>query len=87
MLRRDPWEQSTGCYLEALDEIARRTKAGSNRFGRSSDGYRLCERTAALAEWHHLSLDRFFGSEAEDSLDRLARHPALAGPELLSFRA
>ncbi|HVD02761.1 MAG TPA: hypothetical protein VNF75_01270 [Candidatus Dormibacteraeota bacterium] len=87
MLRPDAWEQFTDCYLEALDEIARRAKAGANRSGGSSDGYRLRERTAALAERHHLLLDRLFGSEAEDSLDRLARHPALAGPELLFYQA
>ncbi|MHB8394153.1 MAG: hypothetical protein ACYDC5_06555 [Candidatus Dormibacteria bacterium] len=44
MLRPDAWEQFTDGYLEALDEIARRTKAGSNRSGGSSDGYRLRER-------------------------------------------
>jgi hypothetical protein len=32
-------------------------------------------------------LDRLAGSEAEDRLDQLAGHPALAGPELTFLRA
>jgi ATP/maltotriose-dependent transcriptional regulator MalT len=44
-------------------------------------------RTADLAEWHRLLLDRLVGSEAEDRLDRLASHPALGGPELEFLKA
>lgn len=44
-------------------------------------------RTANLAEWHRLLLERLIGSEAEDRLDRLARPPALGGPELQFLQA
>lgn len=39
------------------------------------------QRTENLAEWHCLLLDRPIGSEADDRLNRLARHPTLGGPE------
>ncbi len=88
MLRApDAWVRFADGYLQALDEIARRDQAGSGRSARSSDGHRLQRRSADLAEWHRLLLDQLFGSDAEDRLDRLARHPALAGPELLFFQA
>lgn len=88
MLRApDAWVRFADSYLQALDDTARRDKAGSGRSSRSADGYLLRQRSADLAEWHRLLLDRLFGSEAEDRLDRLARHPALAGPELLFFQA
>jgi hypothetical protein len=44
-------------------------------------------RTDDLAAWHELLLDRLVGSEAEDRLERLARHPALGGPGLTFLRA
>src|SRR5712692_78194 len=45
------------------------------------------ERAGALAEWHHLLLDRLLDSGREDVLEALATHPALGGPELLFFQA
>jgi len=88
MLRaHDAWEQFTDCYLGALDEMVRRSPTNSMRPTSGSDGRRPEERTAALAEWNRLLLDRLHGSEAEGRLDRLARHPALAGPELRFFQA
>ena len=39
-------------------------------------------RAAALALWHSLLLDRLIDSEAEDRLDRIVAHRALAGPEV-----
>ena len=49
--------------------------------------YTRRHRADKLAEWHVLLLERLVGSEAEDRLDRLVRHPTLAGPELTFLRA
>jgi len=82
----DMWVHFADHYLDALDEFAEdaesRPKHPWKRAGSNRD-----ERTAALAEWHLLLLERLFGSEAEDRLDRLTQHPALAGPELGFFKA
>jgi hypothetical protein len=77
----DMWVGFTDRYLDALDRLARDAPARPNRAWQST-GRDRDHRTAALAEWHHLLLDRLIGSEAEDRLDRLAHHPALGGPEL-----
>jgi hypothetical protein len=77
----DTWVGFADRYLDALDHLARDEVARPNPAwrlpGRDRD-----QRTAALAEWHRLLLDRLIDSEAEDRLDRLTRHPALGGPEL-----
>ena len=44
--------------------------------------YRSERRSGQLAEWHGYLLERLVGSDAEDRIDRLVRHPALDGPEL-----
>ncbi len=77
----DMWVGFTDRYLDALDRLARDAPTTPNRAWRPR-GHDRDRRTAALAEWHHLLLDRLIGSEAEDRLDRLTRHPALGGPEL-----
>ncbi len=77
----DMWVGFTDRYLDALDRLARDAPTTPNRAWRPR-GHDRDQRTAALAEWHHLLLDRLIGSEAEDRLDRLTRHPALGGPEL-----
>ncbi len=77
----DMWAGFADRYLDALDQLARDAPAPPNRAWRPT-GQDREQRTAALAEWHRLLLDRLIGSEAEDRLDRLARHPALGGPEL-----
>ena len=77
----DMWIGFTDRYLDALDRLARNAPARPNRVWQST-GRDRDRRTADLAEWHRLLLDRLIGSEAEDRLDRLARHPALGGPEL-----
>jgi hypothetical protein len=77
----DMWVGFTDRYLDALDHLARDEVARPNRAWRPT-GRDRDQRTAALAEWHRLLLDRLIDSEAEDRLDRLARHPALGGPEL-----
>ena len=82
----DKWAGFADRYLDALDHLARAAPATPNRAWRPTDRDRD-RRTAALAEWHRLLLDRLIGSEAEDRLDRLARHPALGGPELEFLKA
>ncbi len=82
----DMWAGFADRYLDALDHLARAAPATPNRAWRPTDRDRD-RRTAALAEWHRLLLDRLIGSEAEDRLDRLARHPALGGPELEFLKA
>lgn len=77
----DMWVGFTDRYLDALDHLARDAPARSNRAWRPT-GRDRDQRTAALAEWHRLLLHRLIDSEAEDRLDRLARHPALGGSEL-----
>ena len=67
-----------------LDQVARNDTVKPKRAWQPD---RDCEeRTRNLAEWHLLLLDRLRDSDAEDRLDRLARHPALGGPELTFFR-
>jgi hypothetical protein len=56
------------------------------RVGRRIGGGRE-QRTEALAAWHLLLLDKLAGTDAEDRLDRLARHPALRRPELQFLKA
>jgi hypothetical protein len=82
----DMWVGFTDRYLDALDRRAREAAARSNHAWRPT-GQDRDRRTAALAEWHRLLLDRLIGSEAEDRLDRLTRHPALGGPELAFLQA
>jgi hypothetical protein len=79
----DMWAGFADRYLDALDQVAREPPAKPNGIWPPMDPDRERDRrTAALAEWHHLLLDRLADSEAEDRLDRLTRHPALGGPEL-----
>jgi hypothetical protein len=84
----DAWTGFAGCYLDALTEVARaEAKPGSRRSWDHHDSNVRRQRASDLAEWHELLLDRLAGSEAEDLLDRLVRHPALGGPELTFLRA
>lgn len=71
----DMWVTVADRYLEVLDE------AGTAR------DVERARRTGDLAEWHGLLLDRLPDYDADDRLDRLARHPALGGPELTFFKA
>ncbi len=82
----DRWVVFTDRYLEALDEIvARRSAAAaSRRRPKDTTQDRL---TSDLAEWHAMLVDRLFGSDSEDRLDRLATHPALGGPDLIYLQA
>jgi hypothetical protein len=78
----DQWATFADHYLNALDHAA--TSPGHLR--RSADFERE-QRSASLAEWHRLLLDKLIGSDAEDRLDRLTHHPTLGGPELDFLRA
>jgi hypothetical protein len=82
----DMWVGFTDRYLDALDRVARDDSARPSRTWTPMDRSRD-RRTADLAEWHRLLLDRLVGSEAEGRLDRLASHPALGGPELEFLKA
>src|SRR5215472_7280300 len=86
----DAWTTFAGCYLDALDDIARietAKPASWPLYSYLDSDYRRSDRTRDLAEWHSLLLERLAGSEAEDRLDRLAGHPALGGPELTFLQA
>lgn len=86
----DMWTVFADRYLGALDQVARAETARptSRRSWEYRDAdYVRRQRTSDLAEWHRLLLDWLAGSEAEDRLDRLARHPALGGPELTFLQA
>lgn len=71
----DMWVTFADRYLDALDHA----DGGRN--------LQLDQRTWDLAEWHDLLMDRLPDYDADDRLDRLARHPALGGPELTFFQA
>jgi hypothetical protein len=70
----DMWVGFTDRYLDALDRIARDDSPEPSRTWPPMDRGRE-RRTADLAEWHCLLLDR------------LASHPALGGPELELLKA
>jgi hypothetical protein len=82
----DHWVTFTDRYLDALDDVGARSAARTtSRRGAPDQGRE--RRADDLAEWHLTLLDRLFGSDAEDRLDRLATHPALGGPDLIYFGA
>jgi hypothetical protein len=83
----DMWVAFADAYLDALDDSAGGAAANPTRGYHPRRTTNLEERTAALADWHRLLLDKLAGGEAEDRLDRLAQHPALRGPELKFVQA
>jgi hypothetical protein len=72
----DMWVTFADEYLNALDQ------AGGARGDFERD-----QRAGNLAEWHGLLLDRLPDYDADDRLDKIARHSALGGPQLTFFRA
>jgi hypothetical protein len=82
----DMWAGFADRYLDALDQVARDEPARPKHAWRTT-GWDREQRSADLAEWHSLLLQRLMDSEAEDRLDRLTRHPALGGPELAFLQA
>ena len=57
-------------------------------YGWTRTGFgRVRERETSLADVLVRLLNRLFGSDVEDRLDRLATHPALGGAALISLQA
>ena len=87
MLRTpEMWVGFADRYLAALDEVARDDATKPKRHLPYPDWNRE-RRTAALAEWHGLLLDKLVDYRVEDRLDRLIGHPAVGGPELTFLQA
>jgi hypothetical protein len=86
MLRTpEMWIEFAEHYLDSLDQAGR--NAAQSRHMSRRDDFDREQRTAALAEWHALLLDRLLDYEADDRLTRLTEHPALGGPELMYLQA
>ena len=88
----DAWVEFTDAYLAGLDDVAPAPAAvGGHRktsWQEDRDRARALEnRTRNLAEWNELVLDHLHGTDAEDCLNRLVRHPALKGPEHIFLKA
>jgi len=71
----DLWAEFADHYLDTLDGVADGAGAREGR-GRGPK-----QRAEDLSEWHQVLVQNLAGSDYEDRLDRLAGHPALAGPE------
>jgi uncharacterized protein YfiM (DUF2279 family) len=82
----DHWVTFTDRYLDAIDDVAVRSAAKAHSRRPAPDQGRE-QRTDNLAGWHLTLLDRLFGGDSEDRLDRIAAHPALGGPDLAYFQA
>ncbi len=81
----DMWAGFAGTYLTALDAIAR---TGSARrivgsWGVGDADWTRRQRTENLAAWNGRLLDKLEG----DILDRLVKHPAFSGNELIFLQA
>jgi hypothetical protein len=89
----DAWVDCADRYLKALDQFAAQPRGAREGIllgsgsGFNIGDYHRSRRTADLAAWHDLLLDRLADYDAGDRLDRLVVHPALGGPELLLLRA
>ncbi|WP_433352000.1 hypothetical protein ACQP25_03250 [Microtetraspora malaysiensis] len=81
----DAWLDFTDRYLAALDRLAE--GGAKTRVSWRDTGFERSERARNLATWHLLVLERLTDAEADDRLERLVTHPALAGPELRYLRA
>jgi hypothetical protein len=89
MLRfQDAWVTFTDRYLGALDQLTPVTAPKPRQPWYVDERAQEREdRTANLAKWHRLLLERFADDHGDDRLDRLTTHPALAGPELTFLQA
>lgn len=81
----DAWVGFADRYLDALDRAAVGDSGHRGRARQPASRGRE-QRTAELAEWHLLLLDRLVDSEAEDRLDRLATMPRSVDPSWCSSR-
>jgi hypothetical protein len=77
----DHWTAIADAYIDGLRMAPKPAGVGWDR------DYALAHRTDRVSRFHELLFERLAGTEADDRLDRIATHPALAGPELLFFRA
>ena len=77
----DLWTEVAAHYLSALDRVNEGGR--EQRHGRRSRH----QRAEDLSEWNALLVERLTGSDQEELLDRLATHPALAGPERTFLQA
>lgn len=77
----DRWTAVADAYLDALSSAPRPVNIVGER------EYVLRRRTGYLSRFHELLLERMAGTEDENRLDRIAKHPVLAGPELSFFQA
>jgi hypothetical protein len=82
LLIPDTWISFADHYLAALDEVAGDDQTKPARGYSQPKDWIQRNRAGALAEWHDLLLQKLLMYEANDRLDRLAHHVALAGPEL-----
>jgi hypothetical protein len=86
----DMWVTFADSYVEALDATAKATDPDDRAdpsYPCETERYAHGERTRNLARWHDALLERLAGSDAEDRLDRLVRHPALEGPDKTFLQA
>ncbi len=93
----DMWRGFAAAYLSALDAVARDEAAAAGKGSRrgillSSGGwsnadYRRRDRARTLAAWHTMLAGHLTGTDDARLLDRLASHPALAGPDATFLRA
>jgi hypothetical protein len=81
----DMWVTFARHYLDALDHTP---VASDNRtYAWTSTDYTRQRRTDDLADWHTMLLARLPDTDAEPLLDKLVRHRALGGPELIFLQA
>jgi hypothetical protein len=86
----DMWVTMADSYLTALDAAAQASSARGERedaHRHDTKRYVREQRARNLAEWHQALLEHLAGSDAEDRLERLVRHPALEGPEMTFLQA
>ena len=88
----DSWTHFADAYLAALDELLKARQLAASRPKSGSpwerEWPRQCEgRAKNLAAWHDELLTWLRDGESEDRLERIAQHPALAGPETEFFQA
>lgn len=75
------WTELADEYLLALDRL------GGGGGGRRARGRSRSVRAEDLGDWHRMLVERLLGSDDENRIDRLLRHPALSGPARTELRA
>lgn len=80
------WVSFGDSYLAALDHSSADDAARPRSPWRDAD-FSRGQRTADLAEWHLMLLERLADYDAGDRIGKLVEHPALGGPELTYLQA